>query len=73
MTTDNENVGTFKSDPIGPGTPAHEAGDDAINALVHCFKQLQPHVAKNNLEYKFAAWGSSIVKEAIERMKQPAA
>lgn len=73
MTTDSGNVDTFKGDPVGPGTPAYKAGDDAINALVHCFKQLQPHVAENNLEYKLAAWGSSIVKEAIERMELKAA
>ena len=73
MTTDNGNVDTQPGDPIGPGTPAWEAGDDAVKALVHCFKQIQPHVKESVLEYALADWANSIVTEAVEEHKRLAA
>ena len=74
MTADNGNVDYRPGDPIGPGTPAWEAGDDAVKALVHCFKQIEPHAEKTPLEVDvFINWGDSILTEALEQYKLKAA
>ena len=73
MTADNGNVDTFKSNPIGPGTPAWEAGDDARDALVHCFKQVAPHVSEEDLDLKLDHLAESIKAEALENFRLQAA
>ena len=73
MTTDNGNVDTFKGDPIGPGTPAWRAGDDACEALVHCFKQVAPHVSEEDLSLKLDHLAESIKAEALENFRLQAA
>ena len=74
MTADNESTDFESGDPIGPGTPAWKAGDDATAALVHCFKQIQPHVEKAPLEVDvFTNWGNSILAKALEQHKKLAA
>ena len=66
MTTDNGNIDFESSSPTGPGTPAWKAGDDARNALVHCFKQVAPHVGRDDLELELDHWAESIKAEALE-------
>lgn len=73
MTTDNGNVDCRPGDPIGPGTPAWEAGDDARNALVHCFKQVAPHVSNEDLSLALDHWAESIKAEALENFRLQAA
>lgn len=73
MTTDSENVDFKPSDPIGPGTPAWEAGNDARDALVHCFKQVAPHVSEDDLNLKLDHWAESIKAEALEDFRLRAA
>ena len=73
MTTDNGNVDTSPGDPIGPGTPAWEAGNDARDALVHCFKQVAPHISAEDLGLKLDHWAESIKTEALEDFRLHAA
>jgi len=70
MTADNGNVDTFKGDPVGPGTPAWEAGNDARDALVHCFKQVQPHIKREDLDLTLDQWVEGITGEALEDFKR---
>lgn len=74
MTTDNGNVDTKPGDPIGQGTPAWEAGNDARDALVHCFKQVAPHVSERDLSLELDHWAESIKAEALQdfRLQQSA-
>ena len=68
MPTNSKTADTFKDDPIGPGTPAWEAREDATMALVHCFKQIQPHAKRLPYgENIFAIQGHSILAEALKR------
>lgn len=73
MTTGNGNVDFESGDPIGPGTPAWEAGDDARDALVHCFEQVAPHVSEEDLSLKLDHWAESIKVEALENFRLQAA
>ncbi len=73
MTTDNGNVDCKPGDLIGPGTPAWEAGDDAIKALVHCFEQVAPHVSERDLELELDHWAESIKTEALQDFRLQAA
>ena len=66
MTTDN---GTFEGDPTGPGTPAWEAGDNAREALIHCFRQVAPHVSDESLSLELEHWVESIKTDALESFK----
>jgi len=69
MTTDNGNVDCRPRDPIGPGTPAWEAGDDAREALIHCFRQVAPHVGDRSLSLELEHWAESIKTDALESFK----
>lgn len=73
MPPDFRNVITWPGDPTGPNTPAWEAADDAIKAIVHCFKLIEPHVEKSELEFMLAVCGSSLVTEALKQHKKLAA
>ena len=73
MTTDNGNVHTWAGNPIGPGTPAWEAGNDARDALVNCFKQVAPHVSGEDLDLKLDHLAESIKAEALENFRLQAA
>lgn len=73
MTADNGNVDTRPGDPIGPGTPAWEAGNDARDALIHCFKQVAPHVGAEILSLELDHWAESIKTEALQNYRLLAA
>ncbi len=73
MTADNGNVDYRPGDPIGPGTPAWEAGNDARDALIHCFKQVAPHISKEILTLELDHWAESIKAEALQDFRLQAA
>ena len=69
MTETSENANFESGDPIGPGTPAWKASDDAREALIHCFRQVAPHVGDKDLSLELEHWAESIRTDALESFK----